>query len=67
MQARFALNETDDVLVGRYFHGFRIDIQHILAFKKCDNVDEKIQDVIKVKDIENYEARKFSASKWTAR
>ena len=26
MQARCALNETEDVLVDRYFHGLRIDI-----------------------------------------
>ena len=34
MQARCGLNEDDDVLVDRYFHGLRIDIQYILAFKE---------------------------------
>ena len=54
MQAR-GLNEVDDVLVDRYFHGLRIDI-HVLAFKNFDNVDEIIQRAIKVEDIANYEA-----------
>ena len=33
MQARCGLNEDDDVSVDRYFHGLRIDIQHILTVK----------------------------------
>ena len=66
MQARCGLNEDDDVLVDRYFHGLRIDIQHILTFKNFDNVDEIIQHAIKAEDIANYQARKFSVSKWPA-
>ena len=54
MQARCGLNEDDDVLVDRYFHGLRIDIQHILTFKNFDNVDEIIQHAIKAEDIANY-------------
>ena len=38
IQAPCGLNEADDVLVDRYFHGLRIDIQHILAFKNFENV-----------------------------
>ena len=38
MQAQCSLNEPDDVLVDRYFHGLRIDIQHILALKNFENV-----------------------------
>ena len=64
MQARCGLNENDDVLVDRYFHGLRIDIQYILTFKNFDNVDEIIQHAIKAEDIANYQARKFSVSKW---
>ena len=56
MQARCGLNEADDVLVDKYFHGLRIDIQHILAFKIFDNVDEIIQHAIKAEDIPNYQA-----------
>ena len=66
MQARCGLNEDDDVLVDRYFHGLRIDIQHILTFKNFDNVDEIIQHAIKAEDIANYQARKFSVSKCSA-
>eukprot|EP00268_Persea_americana_P013609 TRINITY_DN16021_c0_g7_i1.p1 TRINITY_DN16021_c0_g7~~TRINITY_DN16021_c0_g7_i1.p1 ORF type:complete len:109 (-),score=8.32 TRINITY_DN16021_c0_g7_i1:407-733(-) len=33
MQVRCGLNEADDVLVEKYFHELRIDIQHILVFK----------------------------------
>ena len=53
------------MLVDRYFHGLRIDIQHIIAFKIFDNVDEIIQHT-KAEDIANNQAQKFSASKWTA-
>ena len=66
MQAHCGLNEDDDVLVDRYFHGPRIDIQHILTFKNFDNVDEIIQHTIKAEDIANYQARKFSMSKCPA-
>ena len=64
MPARCGLNEIDDVLVDRYFHGLRIDIQHILTFKNFDNVDEIIQHAIKAEDIANYQAKKFNTSKW---
>lgn len=64
MQARCCLNEDDDVLDDQYFHWLRIDIQHILTFKNFDNVDEIIQHAIKAEDIANYQARKFSVSKW---
>ena len=47
MQARCGLNDADDVLVDGYFHGLRIDIQHILTFKNFNNVDETIQHAIK--------------------
>lgn len=66
IQARCNLNEDDDVLVDRYFHGLQIDIQHILEFKNFDNVDEINQHAIKAEDIANYQARKFSVSKWPA-
>ena len=66
LQARCGLNEDDDVLVDRYFQGRRIDIQHILAFKNFDNVDEIIQHAIKAEGIATYQTRKFSASKWPA-
>ena len=56
MQARCGLNEDDDVLVDRYFHGLRLDIQHILTFKNFDNVDEIIQHAMKAEDIANYQA-----------
>ena len=56
MQARCGLNEDDDVLVDRYFHGLRIDIQHILMFKNFDNVNEIIQHATKAEDIANYQA-----------
>ena len=54
MQARCGLNEDDDVLVDRCFHGLRLDIQHILTFKHFDNVDEIVQHAIKDEDIANY-------------
>ena len=57
MQARCGLNEDDYVLIDRYFHGLRIDIQHILAFKNFDNAEEIIQHAIKAEDIANYQAR----------
>ena len=47
MQARCALNKTDDVLVDQYFLGLRLDIQHILAFKNSETADEIIQHAIK--------------------
>ena len=65
MQAWCALNGVEDVSTDQYFHGLRIDIQHILAFKNFVNVDEIIQHAIKAEDIANYQAREFSASKWT--
>lgn len=64
MQARCGLNEDDDVLVDRYFHGLRLVVQHILKFKHFDNVDEIVQHAIKVEVIVNYQNRKFNASKW---
>ena len=64
MQDRSGLNEYDDVLVDRYFHGLRLDIHHILTFKHFDIIDEIIQHAIKAKVIANYQARKFNASKW---
>ena len=66
MRSHCALYEADDVLVDRYFHGLRIDIQYFLAFKNFGNVDEIIKHSIKAEDIANYQARKFSASKWVA-
>ena len=60
VQARCGLNEADDVLVDRYFHGLRIDIQHILEFKNFDNVDEIIQDGTNAEDIANYQAQRVS-------
>lgn len=66
MQSHCALYEADDVLVDRYFLGLRIDMQHFLAFRNFDNVDEIIKHAIKAEDIANYLARKFSASKWVA-
>ena len=64
MQARCGLNEADDMLVDRYFHGLRIDIQHLLTFRFFDNVNQIIQHAIKAEDIENYQAWKFNASRW---
>ena len=64
IQAHCGLNEDDDVLVDRYFHGLRLDIQQILTFKHFDNVDEIVQHAIKTEDIANDQARKFNASKW---
>ena len=57
MQACCGLNEDHDVLVDRYFHGLRIDIRCILAFKNFDNAEEIIQHAIKAEDIANYQAR----------
>ena len=54
MQARCAVSEADDVLVNRYFHGLTVDIQHILAFKNFDNVDEITQHAIKAENIAKY-------------
>ena len=48
----------------KYFHGLRLDIQHIFTFKIVDNVDAIIQNAIKAEYIANYQARKFNASKW---
>ena len=58
MQARCGLNE-DDVLVDRYFHLLKIDIQHILTFMNFDNVDKIIQHAIKAEDTANYHAWKI--------
>ena len=63
MQARCGLNEDDGVLVDKYFHGLRVDIQHILTLNVFDNVNAIIQHVIKAEDIANNQAKKFIASK----
>eukprot|EP00268_Persea_americana_P013608 TRINITY_DN16021_c0_g1_i1.p1 TRINITY_DN16021_c0_g1~~TRINITY_DN16021_c0_g1_i1.p1 ORF type:complete len:108 (-),score=10.10 TRINITY_DN16021_c0_g1_i1:222-545(-) len=52
------------LLVDRYFHGLRIDTEHILVFKNFDNVYEIIQHAIKAEDIANYQDRKIKAYKW---
>ena len=67
MQARCGMNEDDDVLLDRYFHGLRLDIQTILTFKHFDNVDEIVQHAIQAVDIANYQAQKFGVSKWPAK
>ena len=54
MQTQCTLNETNDVFIDLYFYGLRINIQHMLAFKNFDNVDEIIQHAIKDEDIANY-------------
>lgn len=66
MQARCDINETKEASINGYFHGLRIDIQHIIAFQHFDSINEVIQHAIQAEEIANYQIQKFRASKWAA-
>lgn len=47
MQARYDLDESEDVIAHMYYHSLRLDMQHFLAFQNFETVDKVVQHAMK--------------------